>query len=58
MTEYLSVKELGKLLNLSTATIYRMIYERQIPFSRIGGQYRFHLQTIKDWVQKTGQPKE
>ena len=37
MTEYLTVKEVAKILRVSIATIHRMINEGTIPYTKVNG---------------------
>ncbi|MCL5291883.1 MAG: helix-turn-helix domain-containing protein [Actinobacteria bacterium] len=50
--EIMDVKELAKYLGFSEAKIYRLINKRQIPFAKIGGQYRFQKTTIDEWLAR------
>jgi excisionase family DNA binding protein len=50
MNEYLTVKEVAKLLRLSQPTIYSLLKKKNgIPCHRIGGSWRFVLQEVQDW---------
>jgi len=42
----LSIKDLGKIFNISQATAYRIVDGRKIPFYKIGGVIRFSEQDI------------
>lgn len=49
----LSVDEVAKILNLSRATIYSMVENKQIPFVRIGkkeGRIFFIKSSIEKWL--------
>jgi excisionase family DNA binding protein len=48
--EILNVKEIAKYLKLSTKKVYQLVQAGDIPFKRIGGQYRFIKSEIDKWV--------
>jgi excisionase family DNA binding protein len=59
MTEdkYLTVAELSEYLHIHRTTIYRMLREGKLPGFRIGSDWRFSLEAIKEWARdqmKTG----
>lgn len=49
---FLSTDELGKLLKLSKATVYRLIEKRALPFYKIGGSIRFKHDDVMKYVEK------
>ena len=51
MDEYLTVKQLSAALNVSRATIYRLINEG-LPSVRIGHARRFPWSAVEAWVQE------
>lgn len=53
----LTVKELARYLSLSERTVYNMIRQGQIPFAKVGGQYRFGRQEIDQWLSQRGKPR-
>ncbi|WP_427107970.1 helix-turn-helix domain-containing protein [Lysinibacillus xylanilyticus] len=46
----LSVPEIAKLLNLSTATVYLMVRNNEIPYKKLRGKIVFHRETIDKWL--------
>lgn len=48
----LKVAEVALLLSLSKQTIYRMIYEKQIPHVKLRGAVRFQREEILEWLKK------
>lgn len=46
----LDVKEVAKLLNLSTATIYTMVRTNKIPHKKLGRKIIFYRETIERWL--------
>jgi len=46
----IGVKQAAELLNVSDKTIYRWVSGAQIPFYRVGAQYRFSRNELLSWV--------
>jgi excisionase family DNA binding protein len=46
----IGVKQAAELLNISDKTIYRWIAASQIPFYKVGSQYRFSRSELLRWV--------
>ena len=51
MTNIGTVKEVKNFLKLSESTIYKLIYEGEIPAFRIGDSWRFDMEEIKAMVE-------
>ena len=49
--ELLTVGQAAELLNLTSATVYGMVYERRIPFSKPGGRLYFSRTELMAWVK-------
>ncbi len=43
--------EIAKILKFSTKKVYRLISNSEIPFRKIGGQYRFVKIDIERWLK-------
>lgn len=43
---WLTLPEIAKHLKVSKETLYRMIYRKEIPFTRIGKVYRFKASAV------------
>jgi len=53
MRALLTVKECAEYLNMSTRSVYRMIYSRRIPCHRIpGAGYRFNPDKLDQWINE------
>jgi excisionase family DNA binding protein len=48
----LSIKDLGKVFNISKATAYRIVEGRKIPFYKIGGVLRFSEKDILGYLEE------
>jgi excisionase family DNA binding protein len=51
--EILDVKEIAKYLRISTKKVYQLIQDNEIPFKKIGGQYRFIQSQVNEWISKS-----
>ena len=49
-TEWMTVEEVAAYLQLAKGTIYNLVYERKIPFSKRLRGLRFHRQKIDEWM--------
>lgn len=50
--EVMDVKELSEYLGIGKSKIYKLIREKKIPASKIGGQYRFSKTVIDNWLKE------
>lgn len=51
----MTVKEVAALLRVSPQTLYKMLEQGSIPAVKIGSQWRFDRDQIKDWLKgRTG----
>ncbi len=48
---FLSVREVGKYLRLSPATIYGLVLNRRIPHQKRGNRLYFLKSEIDDWIK-------
>jgi predicted DNA-binding transcriptional regulator AlpA len=57
--ELVSVKTLGRLLDISEKTIWDWIYKNRrqssldpLPYHKLGGLVRFNLKEVRQWVDR------
>jgi excisionase family DNA binding protein len=50
--EFMTTTELAKYLRISSASVYRLVRQKQIPVSKVGRQLRFRKDTIDVWLSK------
>jgi excisionase family DNA binding protein len=50
--EILTVPEVARYLGVHPFTVYRMLRSREIPAFRVGEDWRFHLPTVREWLEK------
>lgn len=52
LEEFLTVKEVAKMLKRSSQEIYRMVYQKKIPYTRISPRgIRFRMEDFQQWVR-------
>lgn len=56
LKSFLTVEEVAALLNVAEKTVRKYIYERSIPYYKIGGHVRFNQQKILDWIEMREMP--
>lgn len=49
MNNIMDVDEVSQYLKTSKYTIYRLVKDKSIPATRLGGQWRFHKERIDEW---------
>lgn len=49
--KWVSLEEISKHMGLSKDTIRNYIKKDQIPYYRIGKQYKFKVSEIDDWIE-------
>ncbi len=47
----LNITELSSYLNLKIASIYDLVYRKQIPYTKIGNRLRFDTGLIERWIE-------
>ena len=50
--EILTLKELAEYLHCATSTLYRLLKTGEIPYFRLGSDFRFRTSSIAEWIQK------
>ena len=46
----LTVRDVGKFLNVSEATVTRWVKQRGLPAQHVGGQFRFNRSELLEWA--------
>lgn len=57
MEQYLNMKELTGLLQISRATVYRL-KKRGLPFVKVGKSIRFSKEKVEDWLYEQKKESE
>jgi excisionase family DNA binding protein len=50
----LTVAELAVVLHCHKSTVYRMLRAHQLPAFKIGSEWRFHRDSIAEWLNRQG----
>jgi excisionase family DNA binding protein len=50
MGEVLTIKEVAAILRIHRSTLYRMIERGEVPYFRVGYDYRFDSESIERWI--------
>lgn len=50
--EVMTVEEVAKYLRVSRSTVYRLLRDREIPASKVGGYWRFRRHVIDTWLSR------
>lgn len=50
MGELMTVKEVAEYLKTCPMTIYRMLSDNEIPGFKVGGDWRFRKEALKEWI--------
>jgi excisionase family DNA binding protein len=50
MGEMLTVLEVAAILRIHRSTLYRMLQRGEIPYFRVGYDYRFDSESIERWI--------
>lgn len=48
----MKIKDVAELIGTHPGSVYKLIYERKIPFIKIGGRVRFDPSKISAWISK------
>jgi excisionase family DNA binding protein len=48
-SRYLTVDEVAEYLQIHRTTVYRMLSERKLPGFRVGRDWRFNVEAVKQW---------
>lgn len=48
----IGIKELQKLLGISSSTAYKLVKNKEIPSIRIGAMYKITINDLNEWIAK------
>ena len=51
--ELLTAEEAAKHLRVHIKSLYRLAHEGKVPARKVGGQWRFHMQTLDEWLKQS-----
>ena len=47
---YLSIQEVAKRFRVNTTTVYRLAKQGRLPAFKVGNQWRFSEDRLKEWI--------
>ena len=53
----LTLADISEFLQLKSETICALIKKDNLPASKVGGQWRFDIEEVKDWFKRQRQAK-
>jgi excisionase family DNA binding protein len=56
LKSFLTVEEVAELLNVAEKTVRKYVWERSIPYYKIGGHVLFNEQKLLDWIAEKEMP--
>ncbi len=57
MEKLLKIKDVAEILGMRPNSIYRLIYQKKIPFVRLGRAVRFKESQLAAWIYKSSYDK-
>jgi len=54
---FIGIKDLATYMDVSVNTIYSWVWQKRIPYCKIGRLVKFDLREIETWIEKH-KPKE
>lgn len=56
MNQYLNVKEVAELLHIAEKTVRKYVWQKSIPYTKIGGHVRFNKERLNLWLEQRDVP--
>jgi excisionase family DNA binding protein len=56
MNQYLNVKEVAELLHIAEKTVRKYVWQKSIPYTKIGGHVRFNKERLNQWLEYRNVP--
>ena len=52
MEKLLTTRQVAEILGIHLNSLYRMVYQKRIPYTKVSGMLRFDPKALEAWVQK------
>ena len=52
MEKLLTTRQVSEILQVHLNSLYRMVYQKRIPFTKVSGMLRFDPDALETWIQK------
>ena len=49
---FLGVREFAEYLGIEESTVYAWVYQKRIPYVKVGRLVKFDLRKIEDWLKQ------
>lgn len=53
--QYLSVSDVARRYSIDSKTVYRLAHRGDLPAFKVGSQWRFREEKLREWEAKQGQ---
>lgn len=50
--KWLTIEQIAEYLQVSTEKLYKLCQKGKMPASKVGGQWRFDIKEVDQWVRK------
>lgn len=54
----MTIDEVAELLRVPKSSIYRLAQRGEIPSRKVGRHWRFHRETLEQWLKERHKPQE
>lgn len=52
MEKLLTTRQVAEILQIHLNSLYRLVYQKRIPFTKVSGMLRFDPKALEVWIQK------
>jgi len=52
MEKLLTTRQVSEILQVHLNSLYRMVYQKRIPFTKVSGMLRFDPKALEKWIQE------
>jgi len=52
MEKLLTTRQVAEILQIHLNSLYRLVYQRRIPFTKVSGMLRFDPEVLEKWIQQ------
>jgi len=56
--DVLTIDDLAEYLKIAKSTLYKLAQEGKLPGQKVGKHWRFHRESIDDWLKRAGQERK
>ena len=52
MEKLLTTRQVAEILQIHLNSLYRLVYQKRIPFTKVSGMLRFDPEALEAWIQE------